>query len=89
MQRWLIPLLLSSASANKELFRAIDADNAAMVNVALKSGKSGLVNEPDDTGATPLMHATLKGKHRAFKVMSQTSAFCLPAVSALVAYEPQ
>jgi len=64
----LLALALPLACAN-ELFKAIDGDNAAMINIALKSGAPGMVDKPNADGHTPLMYATINGKHRAFKAL--------------------
>ena len=82
MSRLSLFVLLGTASGQKsELFKAIDADNAAMVNVVLKSGKSGMANIAGPDGEMPLMYATKKGKHRAFKVRfdMQISGSCCTA----------
>ena len=43
-------VLLATAAANKELDKAIEDNNAAMVNLALKSGAKA--NSVDDDGET-------------------------------------
>ena len=77
LRRVLLLALTTTTTAN-ELFKAIDADNAAMVNVALKSGKSTLVNEPGPDGSTPMIYAASHGKHRAFKVRPHLESPVLP-----------
>lgn len=62
-------LLFAATAAANELFKAIDNDNAAMVNIALKMAKPGVENAPNADGHVPLMYAVLNGKHRAFKVL--------------------
>mmetsp|Transcript_8438 Transcript_8438/g.14220 ORF Transcript_8438/g.14220 Transcript_8438/m.14220 type:complete len:190 (-) Transcript_8438:425-994(-) len=67
---WL--LALATAAGNKELVKAIMDNNAAMVNIAVKSGAK--VNEPDTEGLTPLLLATVKGKAKALKALLKAGA---------------
>ena len=55
-------VLLATVAANKELDKAIEDNNAAMVNLALKSGAKA--NSVDDDGETPLLRKHAKTRAR-------------------------
>ena len=67
-------VLLATAAvhANKELDKAIEDNNAAMVNLALKSGAKA--NSVDDDGETPLLRAVRKDKSKALKSLLKHKA---------------
>jgi len=52
--------------------KAIDGNNPALVNVALKS--FGKVNAVGENGDTPLMHAARNGKYKAVKALLKGKA---------------
>ena len=64
--------LLATAAANKELDKAIEDNNAAMVNLALKSGAKA--NSVDADGETPLLRAVRKDKSKALKSLLKHKA---------------
>lgn len=69
----LLLLFLPSACGGKALLKAIDDNNAAMINIALKSGEK--VNEPGpDDGETPLVRAVRAGKYKAVKALLKGKA---------------
>lgn len=66
-------LLLATAAAN-DILKAIDKNNLAQLNMALKSTHPKKVNEPDAEGATPLMIAVSGGKHKVIKALLKAGA---------------
>lgn len=69
-----LPLLLHAAHAqiNKDLIKAIDGNNPALVNIALKS--FGKVNAIGEDGDTALMLAVRGGKYKAAKALLKGKA---------------
>ena len=66
-------LLLATAAAN-DILKAIDKNNLAQLNMALKSTHPKKVNEADAEGATPLMVAVTGGKHKVIKALLKSGA---------------
>ena len=63
----LLLLPLAAAQIPKELLKALDGNNPALVNIALKS--FGKVNARQQDGDTPLLYAVRNGKHKAVKAL--------------------
>lgn len=66
-------LLLATAAAS-DILKAIDKNNLAQLNMALKSTHPKKVNEADAEGLTPLMVAVAGGKHKVIKALLKAGA---------------
>ena len=77
-----VVVLISLAGAHaQELLKAINDNNMAMVNIALKSGVKGGINAVMDDGDTALLLAIRRGKHKAVRAVKALHITRLPKLS--------
>ena len=67
-------IALAPLVAANDLLKAIDKNNLAQLNMALKSVHPKVVNQPDAEGNTPLMVAVAGGKHKVIKALLKGGA---------------
>ena len=65
----LLPLV-----AGNDLLKAIEGNNPAQINMALKSTHPKLLKEVGPSGMTPLMTAVTNGKHKVIKALLKAGA---------------